>query len=126
MMIHQIDDVFPSWVVTPCVLLQRHCHLSATNKIKSRKPILAKCQDIAVVAAKPCLMIIADQIVGRSYVGGTQLRIVKRILRCINFSAAAKEDATSKISSKLSSENNKVGNKAAHLECMPRFAAHEL
>lgn len=96
MMIHQIDDVFPSWVVTPCVLLQRHCHLSATNKIKSRKPILAKCQDIAVVSAKPCLMILADQIVGRSYVGGTQLRIVKRILRCINFSAAAKEDAKAK------------------------------
>jgi hypothetical protein len=42
-------------------------------------------------------MILADQIIGRSYVGGTQLRIVEKILRSINFSAAAKEDAIAKM-----------------------------
>lgn len=42
------------------------------------------------------------------------------------FLCSSKIRCHSKKSSKLSSENNKVGNKAAHLECMPRFAAHEL
>ncbi len=47
----------------------------------------------------------------RSYVGGTQLRILKRILRSINFSAAAKEDAIAKKAASSVQKTTKLATK---------------